>query len=107
MAVEWDAARHQRTADWVQENLDAEDGVLPAEIKQRVPSRLRREIEAEFPNKWLAILATRVDELVSVCEGRLLATARSRRALEALLKPVMTDLPGRSPFTYYNYRPAV
>jgi hypothetical protein len=105
MAVEWNPERYQRTMDWVQENLDVKNAALPAEFKERFPIRTCREIEAEFPNRWLAILATRVDELVSVCEGRLLATAQSRRAVEALVAPLLAELPGRVAFTYFNNRP--
>ena len=70
MAVERNPERHRRTEDLVQEDLDVQDAALPAEFKERFPIRSRREIEVEFPNKWLATLATRVDELVSVCDGR-------------------------------------
>lgn len=106
MALERSPERPPRAMDLVQRNFDALDASLPPEFKERFPIRTRQEIDAEFPNKWLAILATRVDELVSVCEGRLIATARGRRALEDLVAPLLADLPGHSPFRYFNYQPS-
>jgi hypothetical protein len=106
MATERNPERSRRAADSNQEVLGANDAALSPELKQRYPIRSRQAIEDEYPNKWLAILPTRVDELNSTCEGRFLASARGRRALHEIIQPARAELPPQCyPFTYFNYRP--
>ena len=104
MAVEQHVGRPSPAAP-LQEKLDRADAGLPDEVKRRYPIRSIAEIEAEHPNRWLAVWPTRIDlGNTRIIEARLVEVARGRRALERLLEPVLAASARRYPFTYFNYR---
>jgi hypothetical protein len=88
----------------LQEQLDKADAALPPELRERFPVVARDEIKRRYPDHWIALLPTHVDERDSLIAGRLVACAKEWQEFSALIEPIKLAHPRLPLFTDYTGR---
>jgi hypothetical protein len=88
--------------------VDAHSSFLPDELKTRYPERSfepnYRDLEREFPDKWIALVPTRVNAVDTVIAGRVLAVAPDRTLLDTAIAPIRADYPQLGISIFYTGR---
>lgn len=77
----------------LQEALDGADAALPPEVRERHPIVSRDEINTRYPDTWIALLPTHVDERDRLIAGRLVAHSTDWQTFKALIEPIRRDRP--------------
>jgi hypothetical protein len=88
----------------IQESLSKADAALPAELRERFPVVAREEIKTHYPDHWIALLPTRVDQHDQLIAGRLITVADDWSTFDIAVKSFRRDNPGLFPFTYFTGR---
>jgi hypothetical protein len=88
-------------AEW-QRGLDEHDAQLAPEFKQNHPILSMEAIKQQHPDRWLALLITRVDDRGAHVAARVVDSAGhdDREALEERVKPSGLDRP-EHPLCYF------
>ena len=87
-----------------QERLNKQDAALPPELRRQFPVTTRDEIKARYPDKWIALIPTHVDEHDRMHAGRLVAHARDQSEFAEELRRFRTTYPKVFLHTYFTGR---
>ena len=95
--------RRTPISEW-QRALDEHDERLAPELKQHHPILPMEVIKQQYPDRWLALLITHVDERGDLAAARVFDSAGhdEREALEERVKPLSRVLPERRFFFFYT-----
>jgi hypothetical protein len=88
----------------LQEALDAADAALPPELRRHCHVVARDEIKTHYPDHWIALLPTHVDEHNILIAGRLIAHAEEWAIFDSAVQAFRRKYPETFPFTYYTGR---
>jgi hypothetical protein len=64
----------------------------------------REEIKTRFPDQWIALLPTHVDQHDQLIAGRLITVAENWTTFDKTVQSFRRDNPGLFPFTYFTGR---
>lgn len=88
----------------LQDQLDRDDAAHTPALRERYPVVSRDEIKNSYPDQWIALLPTHVDQRDRLIAGRLVAHAQDWPAFNAAVRAFRDEYPALFPFVYFTGR---